>query len=126
MPSLNYWSAFVLPDGGDAALPQSNGSPHLAHHLMWYLRQVFPDAAKQTFSIRHYGILDWSRAATGVHQWRPGARSADVTAALVAGTAGVHVCGEAFSANQGFIEGGLLSVDMALRCIADEDAAAAA
>lgn len=34
VPSLNYWSAFVLPDGGDAALPQSNGSPHLAHHLM--------------------------------------------------------------------------------------------
>lgn len=96
------------------------------HPFRWYLRQVFADTAKQTFSIRHYGILDWSRAATGVHQWRPGVRSAEVTAALAAGARGVHVCGEAFSANQGFIEGGLLSVDMALRCIADDGAMVAA
>ena len=122
----------------DAGVPQSNANAHLRHHLMYYLRAIFSDGAgaaggslsgsstaggwKQpqqaphacTFSISHYGILDWSRDGSGVHQWRPGARSGDVMRALAAGAAGVRVAGEAFSTCQGFIEGGLTAVDLAL------------
>jgi hypothetical protein len=55
-----------------------------------------------------------SQDGTGVHFWKPGYCSAAVAQRLVAGAHGVHVCGEAFSTCQGFIEGGLLSVDLAL------------
>jgi hypothetical protein len=81
---------------------------------MFYLRSIFSRAARSTFSIAHFGLLDWSKDGTGVHLWRPGYCSAVVAQRLAAGAHGVHVCGEAFSTCQGFIEGGLLSVDLAL------------
>jgi hypothetical protein len=41
-------------------MPQSNANEHLANHLMFYLRAIFK-GGRSTFSIAHYGILDWSQ-----------------------------------------------------------------
>jgi hypothetical protein len=76
-----------------------------------------------------YGIHDWSREPFGgaAHVWRPKADSVAVRDRLVAfGLKGrdgqrearnVHICGEAFSDFQGFIEGALSSADRVARAI---------
>jgi monoamine oxidase len=64
-----------------------------------------------------YGIRDWSRRpyVGAAHVWRPGTdpvgRGKELRAfALDGGTAkNVHICGEAYSDFQGFIEGALRS-----------------
>ncbi len=48
----------------------------------------------------------------GVHFWRLGARPEQVHALLLGDPAqGIHICGEAYSPNSGWIEGALESVD---------------
>ncbi len=76
-------------------------------------------------------IRDWSKDSyigAGCHAWRPGARSWEVRARLKAfGLHGreaiknVHVCGEAYSDYQGFIEGALRSAGDAVQAILDAD-----
>jgi hypothetical protein len=120
VPSLHYWQAFLPPDErcGDAAAPGDNASAHLRHHLAFYLRAIFAGRPRgDTFSIAHCGVLDWSCAGTGIHLWRPGFVSEDVTRTLARGAGGVAVCGEAYSTYQGFIEGSLRAVDLALQHI---------
>lgn len=62
--------------------------------------------------------MDWGRAPYGgaAHAWRPERRASDVLCSLAAfnltgssGQANVHVCGEAYSDYQAFIEGSLRS-----------------
>jgi hypothetical protein len=142
-PSLHYWSAFLRRcEPGDEGAPQSNANPHLKHHLCFYLRAIFgcgggggamqrqlssgsawssssASSCAAPFSIAHYGILDWSRDGTGVHQWRPGFCSEAVSTRLAQGARGVHVCGETYSTFQGFIEGGLRAVDATLASIGE-------
>ena len=79
-------------------------------------------------SIVAFGIEDWARPPffAGCHVWKPGAKSWDVGKELVAFALEdgigkekrVHVCGEAFSEYQGFIEGALQTAhDVALRIL---------
>jgi monoamine oxidase len=74
-------------------------------------------------SITAYSIRDWSQEPFGAaaHVWRPRAKSWEVRKRLKAfGLIGrenirnVHICGEAYSDYQGYIEGSLRSADSAL------------
>jgi len=69
-------------------------------------------------SVLAFGIRDWSRPPFGgaAHAWRPGHDAVEVARRLQAfglvgreGITNVHVCGEAYSDFQGFIEGALRS-----------------
>ena len=75
-------------------------------------------------SIITYGIRDWARAPYGAanHGWQPGVRSWKVMDSFKAfdfgsGAKNVHIVGEAYSDYQGFIEGSLNSVELALGAI---------
>jgi monoamine oxidase len=103
-PSINFWSKYVTGDyqaqaevGGNAQLPLQ-----FARHLGLDPREIIA-----------YGIRDWGREPYGAacHLWKPGVQSWKVMEALTAfplieGAApNVHICGEAFSDYQGFMEG---------------------
>jgi hypothetical protein len=77
-------------------------------------------------SVSAYGIRDWSREPFGAacHAWAPGTRSWEVRDGLKAfglsnhdQLRNVHICGEAYSDYQGFIEGSLRSAWDALMTI---------
>jgi monoamine oxidase len=103
-PSINFWSKYVTGDyqaqaevGGNAELP------------LQFARQLGLDPRE----ILAYGIRDWGLEPYGAacHLWKPGVQSWKVIEALTAfplieGAAPViHICGEAFSDYQGFMEG---------------------
>jgi hypothetical protein len=84
-------------------------------------------------SITAYSIRDWSRDPFGAaaHAWRPRAKSWEVRANLSAfGLIGrepiknLHVCGEAYSDYQGYIEGSLRSAIDALATLGVESSLA--
>jgi monoamine oxidase len=88
----------------------------------------YPDEVSrwQLDAISQYAIRDWSRPpfGAGCHAWAPGTRSWEVRERLAGfGFAGreqvrnLHVCGEAYSDYQGFIEGALRSARDALGSI---------
>ena len=77
-------------------------------------------------TVIHYAIRDWSQPPFGAasHAWAPGRNVPDALSRLKAfsliGRAGVnniHICGEAYSDYQGFIEGALRSADNVLSTI---------
>jgi hypothetical protein len=85
-------------------------------------------------SVVTYGIRDWGREPFGAacHAWKAGRRSWEVidrlssfhlTDASEAGS--VHICGEAYSDYQGFIEGALRSAEKALSAIRELELAPA-
>jgi hypothetical protein len=72
-------------------------------------------------SVLAFGIRDWSRPPFGgaAHAWRPGYKAVEVADRLAAfglvgreGIENIHVCGEAYSDFQGFIEGALRSAQI--------------
>jgi hypothetical protein len=77
--------------------------------------------------VEKFGIRDWSREPYGAacHTWRPRAKSWEVLGRLKAFSLpgsgddhkNVHVCGEAYSDYNGFIEGALRSADGVLRTV---------
>jgi hypothetical protein len=74
------------------------------------------------------GIRDWGKDPYGaaVHVWRPRARSWEVAARFAAfsldgGSENVHICGDAYSDYQGFIEGALRSADRVLGVLRSGD-----
>jgi hypothetical protein len=75
-----------------------------------------------------YGIHDWSGEPFGgaAHCWRPGIEPTAVRARLTAfslegsATTNVHICGEAYSDFQGFIEGALRSARHVVETIIGE------
>jgi hypothetical protein len=80
-------------------------------------------------SITDYAIRDWAQApdGAGCHAWAPGARSWEVRARLRAfplegggPEPALHICGEAYSDYQGFIEGALRSAADAVATVAGE------
>jgi monoamine oxidase len=82
------------------------------------LRNELKDIVEVYDSVTAYSIRDWSREPFGAaaHAWRPRARSWEVRARLKAfGLIGresiknLHICGEAYSDYQGYIEGSLRS-----------------
>ena len=112
-PCLNFWGRYVRPGYHDRA--QINGDPELPRA---FARRMKIDPA----AVLAYGIRDWGRAPYGGagHLWRPGFEPWEVSARLEAfsltgrGPANVHICGEAFSDFQGFMEGALRSAHSAL------------
>jgi hypothetical protein len=95
---LEAWHSLSLGDQAVLALPSSVASTVFA-------------------GVSDYAIRDWSRMpfGAGCHAWRPGSHSWEIRRALRAfalpgsRTNNVHVCGEAYSDYQGFIEGSLRS-----------------
>lgn len=78
-------------------------------------------------SIVTYGIRDWACEPYGAgnHGWQPGVQSWIVQEAFKAFTLGsghknVHICGEAYSDYQGFIEGALNSAHLVLDELLDD------
>lgn len=117
IPSLNYWKPFIKAYGKIRSLPHKHNdkdNTHLKNHLMHYLRNIFQDTLLP-FTILHYGILDWSNEPyqSGVHLWRPGYISEDIIKEMSSfgKNKNIHICGEAYSDYQGFIEGCIRTVD---------------
>lgn len=112
-PCINFWGRYVPAQYQDKA--QINSDPELplafAHRM-----KIAPEA------ILTYGIRDWTRDPYGAagHLWRPGVEPWDISAKLEAfsltshAPGNVHICGEAFSDYQGFMEGAIRSADRAL------------
>ncbi|MBM4262399.1 MAG: FAD-dependent oxidoreductase [Deltaproteobacteria bacterium] len=92
-------------------------NPRLWRRFVQYAR----DYEHNDFTLNHLracGIRDWGKEPYGgaCHAWRPGQKSWEVMDELEAfslsgekGKKHVHVCGEAYSDYQGFIEGSLRS-----------------
>jgi monoamine oxidase len=61
-------------------------------------------------------FVDWAAPPyyAGWHAWAPGWKSWNAAATL-RGDAGVHICGEAYSAYQGWVEGALTSAEVMLQ-----------
>lgn len=112
-PAANFWSGYVAcKDHAQAELGRQPKLPLVfAEHM-----KINPD------SIAGYGIRDWARApyGAGVHLWIRGVAPWTVSERLEAfplhdgAPRNVHICGEAFSDYQGFMEGALRSAEKAL------------
>lgn len=61
-----------------------------------------------------FGLPPSERFDYGVHQWAVHADDATVIAYLTEPLPGIHVCGEAYSDDQGWVEGALRSADLVL------------
>lgn len=136
-PATEYWKTLVRKDGegrhSNAAIyyPGRDNLP-LKHALLHYLgsdrRRVkkersgspderVEDATSLGSAVDAYAIHDWSCEpfGAGCHAWKPGVRSFEVRQKLPAfalessnqRVKNVHICGEAYSDYQGFIEGAL-------------------
>lgn len=117
-PSLNYWQPFVKNEPHQKA--EINQNEQLIEQYLKYL-SINPatNSTKQqeAQAITCFGIRDWSREPfeAGCHVWKPNVRVDESIAALagfnLAGSSlehqQIHICGEAYSDFQGFIEGGL-------------------
>ncbi len=68
-------------------------------------------------------FVDWAAPPyyAGWHAWSPGWKSWEAAATL-RGTSGIHICGEAYSAYQGWAEGALTSAEMLLQDVFGLDA----
>jgi monoamine oxidase len=112
-PCINFWGRYVQAPYHDRA--QINSEPELPQAFAQRMK-IAPEA------ILAYGIRDWTRDPYGAagHLWKPGVKPWEVSAKLEAfsltgGAPGnVHLCGEAFSDYQGFMEGAIRSADRAL------------
>lgn len=83
---------------------------------------------KMRQAVKEFGIHDWGRAPHGAacHTWRPNEKSWEVMDRMKAfrlkyaapnGRGNIHICGEAYSEYQGFIEGSLSSSNAAIAAI---------
>jgi len=112
-PGVNFWTQHVASRSHDRAETGCN-----QHLPMLFAERMNIDPA----SITAYGIRDWTRPpyGAGVHLWKPGIEFWKVSEALEAfpllegSPRNVHICGEAFSDYQGFMEGAVRSADRAL------------
>jgi len=127
-PGSAFWANYIgkrgeqnIPDG--PAKPTDDEfrreqSTRLKHKILQVLREVGSKTLRES-EIEDFGIMDWGRAPYGgaAHAWRPERRASDILSSLSAfcltgsarKTANVHVCGEAYSDYQAFIEGSLRS-----------------
>jgi len=112
-PCINFWSRYVPASLHDRA--QLNHDPELPRA---FARKMQIDPG----TILAYGIRDWGREPYGGagHLWKPCVKPWEVSARLEAfplttgGPANIHICGEAFSDFQGFMEGAIRSARSAL------------
>jgi len=125
-PTLSYWRVYVENEKHEAA--ELNGDARLLDRYLKYLSHTpgSEDPEKRAAEIKAitcYGIRDWSRTPyeAGCHVWKPGQNVEEAVAALAAfsldaapAPKNVHICGEAYSDFQGFIEGALRSALLAV------------
>ncbi len=111
-PYINFWAGYVNSQYHDK--PEINCNKELAEK---FAKLMHIDSRK----ILSYGIHDWGRAPywAALHNWKPGVQSGKVREKLEAFSLdeginqkkNIHICGEAFSDYQGFIEGSLRSAN---------------
>jgi Flavin containing amine oxidoreductase len=136
-PASEYWKTLVRKEDGDAHTKASicgpgRDHPRLRDALLHYLgsdrerlrrrpegSQTARRKEAETLigSVAEYAIRDWScdPFGAGCHAWRPGVQSLPIRQRLPAfalehaneRVKNVHICGEAYSDYQGFIEGAL-------------------
>lgn len=120
-PSMNYWKFFVKNEPHQKA--EINQDKRLIEQYLKYLTphpgNNNPKEQKaQAEAITCFGIRDWSRDPfeAGCHIWKPGIQADDSITMLTSfglsdstSERNIHICGEAYSDFQGFIEGGLRS-----------------
>ena len=119
-PSMNYWTPFVQQQ--EHLKAELNLDQRLVEGYLQYLRSN-PDNTDvkeieaEAELISCFGIRDWSREPfeAGCHIWKAGVRAEEAIKELTAfslqdaslSNKNIHICGEAYSDFQGFIEGGL-------------------
>jgi len=119
-PSMHYWTPFVQQKEHPNA--ELNLDQRLVEGYLRYLRSN-PDNTDvkeieaEAKLISCFGIRDWSREPfeAGCHIWKAGVRVEEAIKELTAfslygaspSNKNIHICGEAYSDFQGFIEGGL-------------------
>ena len=133
-PSMHYWTPFVKNNRHLNA--EINEDVRLLDYYVKYLA-TDPGAdalqkKEELQAITCFGIRDWSREpfGAGCHIWKPGVRADEAIDQLTnfslpgapGGVKNIHICGEAYSDFQGFIEGGLRMARqvVALQSAADE------
>ncbi|BAY09433.1 flavin monoamine oxidase family protein [Calothrix sp. NIES-2098] len=104
-------------------LSQSSIFPNYPQCFLDQSAQKIVEDLKGT--IEDFGIHDWGKAPFGAacHAWRPNVKSGEVMVRLRAFSLlndrykhkNIHICGEAYSDNQGFIEGALRSAQNVLK-----------
>jgi monoamine oxidase len=107
-PYINFWSKYVNNEYHERSELNSNKDLPLI-----FAKRMQIDPGK----IIKYGIRDWGRDPYGAacHIWKPGVQSWEVRSKLEAfslensNDLNLHICGEAFSDFQGFMEGSLTS-----------------
>ncbi len=112
-PCISFWSRYVKADYHDQT--EVNGDPELP---LAFAKQMKIDRER----ILAYGIRDWTREPYGAagHLWRAGVEPWKTSVRLESfsltdrAPENVHICGEAFSDFQGFMEGALHSAHSAL------------
>jgi phytoene dehydrogenase-like protein len=136
-PANAYWAPYVqLPHHA----AQVNGPLTLRRELAAQLlalktqRETGPQESYKTQidemeeTIAGFAIRDWSKPPFGAasHAWLPGINVPDAMDRLKAfslvgqpGRGNIHICGEAFSDYQGFIEGSLRSATKTIHSIPD-------
>ena len=119
-PSMHYWTPFVQQE--EHLKAELNIDQRLVEGYLQYLRsnpysKDCKEMEAESELISCFGIRDWSREPfeAGCHVWKAGVRVEEAIKGLTAfslqsgsiSNKNVHICGEAYSDFQGFIEGGL-------------------
>ncbi len=119
-PTMNYWTPFVQQKEHIKA--ELNLDQRLVEGYLQYLRSNLDNRdAKEIEAeaefISCFGIRDWSHEPfeAGCHIWKAGVRAEEAIKELTAfslqhaspSNKNIHICGEAYSDFQGFIEGSL-------------------
>ena len=119
-PSMRYWTPFVQQQ--EHLKAELNLDKRLVEGYLQYLRSNpdntdIKEIREEAELISCFGIRDWSREPfeAGCHIWKAGVRAEEAIKELTAfslqdsplSNKNIHICGEAYSDFQGFIEGGL-------------------
>ena len=130
-PASAYWHPYIRHPHVGARI---GGPKVLENELARQVAQLLPrenndheaHVERVQESIVSFAIRDWSEPPFGAacHAWAPGVKVPDALDALKAfslkeppGTKNVHICGEAYSDYQGFIEGALRTAAAVLKTI---------
>lgn len=113
--SVDFWPPLMSADGRGARLTRSLNAvatAELCRQLSEMHGITVPEPVDGIF-------VDWACTPYygGWHAWQPGWQSWEASKTLRGRTSGpgIHVCGEAYSAYQGWVEGALTSAEMMLR-----------
>ena len=124
-PASAFWPNYVLQPGrqDEPEWGKPIDNPRLTEKLAKYIRMNGVKGFRSE-DIEFYGIRDWGRAPVvgACHSWRPERKSWQTMHTLSSFNfegrsrekGSMHVCGEAYSDYQGFIEGSLRSVQLVL------------